>query len=271
MEQCERNGIKRSIKPKWPSTWLAEQLIASDSEVSKVSSIFLSPLFALRVWLQPMENAFYDHFRFRRPVSLIRSALSRRRVVVIGWGGRRGLVHAVEPAGVDRPSDRPQEAQAILKIPNPWAGEGVPLQCVRVQTEALGAREELELDRTTGRTPAQQPRQQPHLISLSLSPPPDRLKSGSRTAAWRTRRTHSASRRSRTTTTTPIAIIIMGHRHNHITIRITWIWGSPCRTTARRYISDQWRTVSAPRQSWAIRISKSNTHTLLRSRWSKRE
>lgn len=50
----------------------------------------------------------------------------------------------LQPAGVDWPGDRPQETQAVLQVPNPRAGEGVPLQRVRLQAEEVGAREEPE-------------------------------------------------------------------------------------------------------------------------------
>lgn len=41
---------------------------------------------------------------------------------------------------------RPQEAQALLQVPDTRAREGVPVQRVRVQAEALGAGSQLEPD-----------------------------------------------------------------------------------------------------------------------------
>ena len=43
---------------------------------------------------------------------------------------------------LDRPRDCAQEAEALLQVPDPRAGEGVPVQRVREQAEAMGASEE---------------------------------------------------------------------------------------------------------------------------------
>lgn len=51
-----------------------------------------------------------------------------------------------QPAGVGGTSHREEEAQALLQVPDPRAGEGVPLQRIRVQAEALGARQKPEPD-----------------------------------------------------------------------------------------------------------------------------
>jgi catalase (peroxidase I) len=46
--------------------------------------------------------------------------------------------------------NRPQEAQTVFKVPDARAGEGVSVQRLRVEAEALGAGEKLELDRASG-------------------------------------------------------------------------------------------------------------------------
>lgn len=62
-------------------------------------------------------------------------------------------MHAQQrPARVDRAGVRPEKAEALLQVPDPGAGEGVPLQCVRVQAEALGAGQESATDRATGKS-----------------------------------------------------------------------------------------------------------------------
>jgi len=52
---------------------------------------------------------------------------------------------------VDRPGVRPEKAKAVLQVPDPGAGEGVPFQCIRVQAETLGAGQEFAVDRATGK------------------------------------------------------------------------------------------------------------------------
>lgn len=42
------------------------------------------------------------------------------------------------PPGMDGHHDGEEEAEAVLQVPNPGTGEGVSLQRLRVQTEALG-------------------------------------------------------------------------------------------------------------------------------------
>lgn len=39
-----------------------------------------------------------------------------------------------------------KEAKTLLEVPNARAGEGVPIQCVRFQAEAMGASSEFEPD-----------------------------------------------------------------------------------------------------------------------------
>lgn len=58
--------------------------------------------------------------------------------------------HRSESTGVDGPGDRPQEAQTVLQVPDAGAGEGVPLQRVRLQAEALGTGAQSEPHRTPG-------------------------------------------------------------------------------------------------------------------------
>lgn len=66
-------------------------------------------------------------------------------------GGRRGSLHAQHgPARVDWPGVRPEKAEALLQVPDLGAGEGVPLQCLCVQAEALGAGQESSADRAAG-------------------------------------------------------------------------------------------------------------------------
>lgn len=58
--------------------------------------------------------------------------------------------HGRESTRVDGPGDRAQEAQTVLEIPDTGAGERVPLQRVRLQTEALGVGAQSEPHRTPG-------------------------------------------------------------------------------------------------------------------------
>jgi hypothetical protein len=75
-------------------------------------------------------------------------SLSRR---FAGLDGReRAVRDRRQPAGVDGPGDRPEEAQALLQVPDARAGEGVPVQRLRVQAEAVGTGQEPEPDRAAG-------------------------------------------------------------------------------------------------------------------------
>ena len=53
-----------------------------------------------------------------------------------------------EPAGVDRPGDGAEEAEALLQVPDAGTGERVSVQRLRVQAEALGAGAQPQPDRT---------------------------------------------------------------------------------------------------------------------------
>jgi hypothetical protein len=46
--------------------------------------------------------------------------------------------------------NRPQKAQTLFQIPNTRTREGVFVQCLRIETEALGVGEKFELDRASG-------------------------------------------------------------------------------------------------------------------------
>lgn len=59
-------------------------------------------------------------------------------------------MHADQSAGVDGAGDGAQEEKTVLKIPNAGAGEGVPVQRLRLQTEALGVGPQLKPHRATG-------------------------------------------------------------------------------------------------------------------------
>lgn len=61
-----------------------------------------------------------------------------------GHGGR------LQPPGVDRASGGAQETQTLQQVPDPGAGEGVPLQRLRLQAEAMGAGAEPQLVRAAG-------------------------------------------------------------------------------------------------------------------------
>ena len=50
------------------------------------------------------------------------------------------------PRPLDGPRERPEKAKALLKVSDPGAGEGVPLQCLRLQAEAVGAGQKSESD-----------------------------------------------------------------------------------------------------------------------------
>lgn len=64
------------------------------------------------------------------------------------WRG--GLLYADQSARVDGPGDGAQEEKTVLEIPNAGAGEGVPVQRIRVQAEALGVGPQLKPHRATG-------------------------------------------------------------------------------------------------------------------------
>lgn len=52
---------------------------------------------------------------------------------------------------MDRQRHCPKETQALLKISNAGVGEGVPLQCLRLQAKTVGIGQESKPDRTTGK------------------------------------------------------------------------------------------------------------------------
>lgn len=45
----------------------------------------------------------------------------------------------------------PKETQALLKISNAGVGEGIPLQCLCLQTKTMGTGQESKPDGTTGK------------------------------------------------------------------------------------------------------------------------
>ena len=51
---------------------------------------------------------------------------------------------------MDGPGDGAEEAEALLQVPDAGAGEGVPVQRLRVQTETLGTGAKFELDGAPG-------------------------------------------------------------------------------------------------------------------------
>lgn len=65
-----------------------------------------------------------------------------------GRDGRR--LRELEPPRVDRTGDRAEETQALLQVPDARAREGVPVQRVRVEAEAMGAGAQPEPDRAAG-------------------------------------------------------------------------------------------------------------------------
>lgn len=74
------------------------------------------------------------------------------RFEFVGGRERRRFLHPLEPARVDRQRDGAEEAKTVLKVPNARAGEGVPIQRVRLQAEAVGAGPESESDRAAGKS-----------------------------------------------------------------------------------------------------------------------
>lgn len=74
------------------------------------------------------------------------------RFRIVGWRRHSRLVHTLQSARMDRPGDRAQEAQALLQIPNSRAGERVPVQCLRFETETLGAGPQFAAHRATGKS-----------------------------------------------------------------------------------------------------------------------
>ena len=81
------------------------------------------------------------------PILLVsdRFAGRRRRRRRRGHGRRRR-----ESPGVDRPGDSAKEAQTLLQVPDTGAREGVSLQRLRLEAEALGAGAQPEPDRASG-------------------------------------------------------------------------------------------------------------------------
>lgn len=55
-----------------------------------------------------------------------------------------------EPPGMDRSGDGEEETQTVLEVPDAGTGERVSVQCVRFETEALGAGEKSESDGAAG-------------------------------------------------------------------------------------------------------------------------
>lgn len=51
---------------------------------------------------------------------------------------------------MDRPSDGAEKAETLLQTPDARTREGIPLQRVRLQTEALGTGAEFDAHRTPG-------------------------------------------------------------------------------------------------------------------------
>lgn len=51
---------------------------------------------------------------------------------------------------MDRSSDGTKETQAVLQVPDARARKGVPVQRVRVEAEAMGARAQPKSNRATG-------------------------------------------------------------------------------------------------------------------------
>lgn len=69
----------------------------------------------------------------------------------LSWvDGRERAVRHGKPARMDGSSDGEEKTQALLEVPDARAGEGVPLQRVRVETEEVGAGAEPEPDREAG-------------------------------------------------------------------------------------------------------------------------
>lgn len=65
-----------------------------------------------------------------------------------GWRSRDGSrMRQLQSSGVDRPGDGAEETQALLEVPDPRARKGVPLQRLRVEAKAMGARAQSESHR----------------------------------------------------------------------------------------------------------------------------
>lgn len=79
------------------------------------------------------------------PVSRRFSGQRRRRRT---WYGSRMWW---SKSGMDRPSDSSQETQTIHQIPDLRAGEGVPLQRLRLKAKTMGVGAELESHRATSK------------------------------------------------------------------------------------------------------------------------
>lgn len=63
-----------------------------------------------------------------------------------GGRRRRRLWRRNQPSGMDGPSDGPEEAQTLFKIPDFRIGERIPVQRLRVQTKKVGTRAQFESD-----------------------------------------------------------------------------------------------------------------------------
>lgn len=62
-----------------------------------------------------------------------------------------------EPTGVDWTGHGPEKAQALFQIPDPGAGEGVPLQRLRLKAEEVGAGAKPQPYRTAGQNMVPEP------------------------------------------------------------------------------------------------------------------
>jgi hypothetical protein len=67
------------------------------------------------------------------------------------WVLRHWIGNTFKPIGMAKPSrNRPQKAQTLFQVPNTRARERVFVQCLRIETEAVGVGKKFELDRATG-------------------------------------------------------------------------------------------------------------------------
>lgn len=96
-----------------------------------------------------------------------------RRVPGIDVGRCWGRMRLNQPLGMGRLRHRPEEAQTLLKIPNPRIGKGIPIQRIRLEAKTLGTSEKLEPDRAPSEdmVPEQADEEQKELAEASRPGP----------------------------------------------------------------------------------------------------
>lgn len=166
------------------------------------------------------------------------------------WIVGHWISDTIESLGMAKSSrNRPQEAQTIFKVPNARTREGIPVQRLRLEAEALGAGEKLEFDRASSQ----------NMVNFDIQCHP-RLAliwllfwrfSGSKIVAWRTKKTRKDSSQMQTTQIQTVVIITYHHKRTTMLITLAWVW--EC-TTMRQ------RCTTSDRSMWRHRWHPWQTH-----------